>query len=59
MPFETVGRHRRVTLRDVVAYQERARTERRATLAELARDGIAETQPTGGENLKRLAERES
>ncbi len=59
MPFETVGRHRRVTLRDVVAYQERARSERRATLAELARDGIAETQPTGVPNLKRLAEMES
>lgn len=59
MPFETVGRHRRVTLRDVVAYQERARSERRATLAELARDGIAVTQPTGVPNLKRLAEMES
>jgi excisionase family DNA binding protein len=59
MPFETVGRHRRVTLRDVVAYQERARSERRATLGELARDGIAESQPTGVPNLKRIAEMES
>jgi excisionase family DNA binding protein len=59
MPFETVGRHRRVTLRDVVAYQERAREERRAALAELARDSIAETQPTGVPKLTRLSEMES
>lgn len=59
MPFETVGRHRRVTLRDVVTYQERARAERRATLAELARDGVDEAQPTGVPQLKRLAEMES
>ncbi len=59
MPFETVGRHRRVTLRDLVAYQERARAERRATLAELARDAISETQPTGVPSLKYLAEMES
>lgn len=59
MPFETVGRHRRITLRDVVDYQERARVERRATLAELARDGMTENQPTGVPNLKRLTDMES
>ena len=36
-----VGRHRRVTIRDVVAYQSRGQSERRAALAELAKDSIA------------------
>ncbi|MGX9347816.1 helix-turn-helix domain-containing protein [Microbacterium sp. KNMS] len=41
---EKVGRHRRVTLRDVAAYQERSRIERRAALADLARETAARTR---------------
>ena len=56
--FETVGRHRRVTLRDVVAYQARAQAERRAALATLAKDSFEhyDTLPKGTPSLKRLAE---
>lgn len=55
IPFEMAGRHRRVTLRDVVDYQERARSERRAALAELARDSMEhyDTLPTGVPSLQR------
>jgi len=55
IPFETTGRHRRVTLRDVVDYQESARHERRAALAELAKDSIEhyDKLPTGVPSLKR------
>jgi excisionase family DNA binding protein len=38
IPFETVGRHRRVTLDDVLAYQERERARRRTVLAKAARN---------------------
>ncbi|PPF81899.1 hypothetical protein C5B96_09920 [Subtercola sp. Z020] len=58
IPFETVGRHRRVTLRDVVAYQERMRAERRAALAELARDGLTQPHTPGAPSLRRLSETE-
>lgn len=56
--FETVGRHRRVMLRDVVAYQERAQVERRAALAALAKDSVEHYRrfPKGAPVLKRLAE---
>ena len=37
--FELRGRHRRVTLRDIVAYQQRFRVERRSALTELAQAG--------------------
>lgn len=37
IPFELRGRHRRVMLADVIAYQQRARTKRRATLNEMTR----------------------
>ena len=37
--FELRGRHRRVTLRDVVDYQARFRVDRRAALDDLARAG--------------------
>ncbi len=47
IPFELRGRHRRVMLADVVAYQQRARAQRRATLDEMTRaaaeDGIDDT----------------
>lgn len=59
--FEMVGRHRRVTLRDVVAYQTRAQSERRAALAELAKDSIEHygKLPKGVPTLRRLTETES
>ena len=41
IPFEKRGRHRRVTLRDLVDYQDRFRVERRRTLREIAREGQA------------------
>ena len=41
IPFEKRGRHRRVTLRDLVDYQDRFRVERRRTLREIAREGRA------------------
>lgn len=43
IPFERRGRHRRVTLRDLVEYQDRFRVERREALREIAREGY----PTG------------
>lgn len=56
--FELVGRHRRVTLRDVVAYQTRAQAERRSALAELAKDSIEhyDKLPKGAPSLKRSSE---
>lgn len=58
--FELVGRHRRVTLRDVVAYQTRAQAERRSALAELAKDSIEhyDELPKGVPSLKRTSETE-
>jgi excisionase family DNA binding protein len=47
IPFQLRGRHRRVMLTDVVAYQQRSRAQRRATLDEMthaaAEDGIDDT----------------
>ncbi len=55
IPFEMAGRHRRVTLRDVVDYQERAQRELREALAELAKDSIEhyDKLPKGVPSLKR------
>lgn len=39
IPFETVGRHRRVTLSDLVEYRDRAKAERRSILRKMAREG--------------------
>ena len=39
IPFEKVGRHRRVTLRDVLEYRNQSRVERRATLRQMVRAG--------------------
>ena len=39
MPFHMRGRHRRVLLRDVLAYQERTRAARRQALDDMAADG--------------------
>jgi excisionase family DNA binding protein len=38
IPFERPNRHRRVLLRNLIAYQERRRAERRATLNELTEE---------------------
>ena len=38
IPFTTVGRHRRITLDDVLTYQEAERARRRAVLAQTARN---------------------
>ena len=38
IPFTTVGRHRRVTLDDVLAYQDSERARRRTVLAQAARN---------------------
>ncbi len=58
--FDKVGRHRRVTLRDVVAYQARAQAERRSTLASLAKDSLADltTPLKGPPSLRRHTEHE-
>ena len=45
IPFERRGRHRRVTLRDLVEYQERFRVDRRRALREIAREGQASGRP--------------
>lgn len=60
IPFEMAGRHRRVTLRDVVDYQDRAQRERRAALAELAKDSIEhyDKLPKGVPSLKRRSDSE-
>ncbi|HJP78745.1 MAG TPA: helix-turn-helix domain-containing protein [Pseudonocardiaceae bacterium] len=51
IPFEQPGRHRRIRLADVLAYQARARRARAAHLDEMVRvseeDGFYEL-PTGG-----------
>ena len=39
IPFDTVGRHRRVTLRDMLEYRNQSRVERRTTLRQMARAG--------------------
>jgi excisionase family DNA binding protein len=61
IPFEMAGRHRRVTFRDVVDYQQRAQRERREALAELAKDSIEhyDTLPMGVPSLKRRSHSES
>ncbi|MGO1544786.1 MAG: helix-turn-helix domain-containing protein [Gulosibacter sp.] len=39
VPHTTVGRHRRVLLADIIAYQERERAERQALLRRTVREG--------------------
>jgi len=38
MPFETVGRHRRVTLDDLLSYQQKEQARRRTVLDQVARN---------------------
>jgi excisionase family DNA binding protein len=45
--FELRGRHRRVTLKNVVDYQNRSRVDRGVALADLARAGQASSLPSG------------
>jgi excisionase family DNA binding protein len=42
IPFSKVGRHRRVMLRDLMAYEEEAGAKRRAAFEELARESAAD-----------------
>lgn len=39
IPYERVGRHRRITFRDLYQYREQAGAERRALLRQMAREG--------------------
>lgn len=39
IPFEKVGRHRRVTLRDLLTYRDKFRVTRRTALRQMARAG--------------------
>jgi excisionase family DNA binding protein len=41
IPYEQRGRHRRIMLADILAYQERMRQERREALDRMAREGQA------------------
>lgn len=57
IPFERRGRHRRVTLRDIVNYQNRFRVERRSALEDIARAGQGSNlRATGAPQITRLAE---
>ncbi len=59
--FEMVGRHRRVMLRDVVAYQARAQSVRRAALADIAKNSIEhyDKLPKGVPSLDRHSRTEN
>jgi excisionase family DNA binding protein len=55
--FDKPGRHRRVRLEDLVAYQANFRSERRAALRELQRDSLgAKIQVGNPADVKRVAE---
>ncbi len=47
IPYTTPGRHRRVQLTDVLAYQQRTRTQRAEALAELAAPDPRPTETDG------------
>jgi excisionase family DNA binding protein len=42
IPFHFAGTHRRITLEDVLAYRKRRSAKRRSTLADIARDDVAQ-----------------
>lgn len=55
--YDQPGRHRRVRLEDLVAYQAKFRAERRAALRDLQRANLgSRVQPGNAVDLKRLAE---
>ncbi|MGB4779636.1 helix-turn-helix domain-containing protein [Microbacterium sp.] len=55
--YDKPGRHRRVRLGDLIAYQESFRAERRAAMRELQRAGLdARAQVRDPADLKRLSE---
>ncbi len=57
IPHDKPGRHRRVQLEDLVAYQAKFRSERRVALRELQRDSLgAKIQVGNPAEVKRLAE---
>ncbi|UOQ88042.1 helix-turn-helix domain-containing protein [Agromyces endophyticus] len=57
IPFDKPGRHRRVRLEDLVAYQANFRAERRAALRELQRASVdAKVRVGRPDDVKRLAE---
>ena len=59
IPFEKPGRHRRVRLEDLVAYQERSRSERRSALRELQQTSLESRIQVGRQgDLLRKAELE-
>lgn len=59
IPFSLVGRHRRVELKDVLAFSERQQSHSRASLAEITRT-TQQLEPSLADvelpNLKRLSE---
>ncbi|PZU45229.1 MAG: hypothetical protein DI566_10380 [Microbacterium sp.] len=57
IPFDKPGRHRRVRLEDLLAYQSSFRADRRAALRDLARVGLdAKVHVGDPAQVKRLAE---
>jgi excisionase family DNA binding protein len=57
IPFDKPGRHRRVRLEDLVAYQDSFRAQRRVALQELRRANLdSEVQVGNPSTLMRLAE---
>jgi len=59
IPFEKPGRHRRVRLEDLIAYQERSRSERRSALRELQQTSLESRIQVGRQgDLLRKAELE-
>jgi excisionase family DNA binding protein len=54
IPHEKQGRHRRVTLRDLVSYQDQSRVRRRSALEEMTRGNQDKTKST--QDLRRLSE---
>ena len=60
IPFDKPGRHRRVKLEDLVAYQARFRNERRAALKELQRANLDAVAKVGKpDDLLRRSQLES
>lgn len=54
IPHEKQGRHRRVTLKDLVSYQDQSRVSRRSALEEMTRGNQDSTKPA--QDVRRLNE---